>query len=994
MEDQPSYGTQSREMPNCLDKVQSLLPALQLLMQMGWAYLTPEEADRLRGNRLERAILEPLLAAHIRDHCRFAFKGVAHSFTENAIQGAVQALQGFRATGAAHENEQAYDLLCLGMSVAQTIEGDTKSFPIHYIDWVNPAGNTFHCTAEFKVERSGSRKHYTPDIVLFVNGIPLAVMTCKLAAGALPRQDPIDPAIEHLARYQARDGVPQLFMFSQLLLALARDRAHYGTTGTPSQYWTTWNEAGLAGELRRTMDLPVNQAQLEKLLSEPFAEARGAFLSLTAQRREITAQDRTVYALCRPRRLLELVHKFTLFDVGSKKIARPQQYFTVQKVIQRVFGDGQAQTRAGGVVWHTHGSGRSLTMVMLAKSLAMHSSGADPKIILVSDRIDLDEQIRAAIRACGLAAHRATTGKHLIELLRDRRVHVVSVLRHKFLAALAKRELKQAHRNTFILVDEGHRNQSSEQHSRMRTALRDACFILFTGTPLAKSARENIFARFGDLVAPAYTIHRALKDKVVVPLLYEARQIAPAFDQTTLDVWFHQLTIGLTDDRRADLKRRFSTAAPLNKALRKARAIAWDVSLHYQSTCGRTGFKGQLVAPDKQAALDYKAFLDGFGMVVSEVLISAPETREGEDLQKSPSEAQRRFWQTMMDRFGSEKIYNQQLINAFKHGEHPEIIIVVDKLLTTGFDAPRNRVIYLTRRLKGPTLLQAIARVNRIHPGKQYGLILDYSGGIEALSPAVDFYGQLPEFDPHDLESTVIHVQDRIGRLPRMHAHLWELFGSDKETRDPEALQSHLRDAALRNHFYERFTLFARTLSLALSSATFLLATDEKTIQQYKADLRRFHDLRIAVGRLYWEKVDYADDEMDIKKLIALYSGADDMEDTAPQTAAAHTDEDSPEMFSSQDMARRYYGCVCESAPAYGGIDPEPATRIAKLIAERLAGHKVRDWRTNPDAINRMRGEIDDILFDMAEAAGIDLCLEDQDAIIERCIDVAIANED
>jgi type I restriction enzyme, R subunit len=992
MEDRPAYGTQSREMPNYLQKVQSQMPALHLLMQMGWAYLTPEEADRLRCNRLGRAILEPLLAAHIRDHCRFAFKGVAHPFTENAIQSAVQALQGFRATGAAHENEQAYDLLCLGTSVAQTIEGDTKSFPINYIDWVNPAGNTFHCTAGFKVERSGSRKHYTPDIVLFVNGIPLVVITCKLAAGASPRQDPIDPAIERLARYQARDGIPQLFMFSQLLLALAWDRAHYGTTATPSQYWTTWNEAGLAGELRRTMDLPVNQAQLEKLLSEPFADARDAFLSLTAQRREITAQDRTVYALCRPRRVLELVYKFTLFDAGSKKIARPQQYFTVQKVIQRVLDD-EAQNLAGGVVWHTHGSGRSLTMVMLAKSLALHSSVADPKILLVSDRIDLDEQIRAAFRACGLAAQRATTGKHLIELLRDRRVHVVSVLRHKFLAALANRDLKQAHRNTFILVDEEHRNQSNEQHSRMRTALREACFILFTGTPPAKSARENIFARFGDLVGPAYTIHRALEDKVVVPLLYEARQIAPAFDQGTLDVWFHRLTIGLTDDRRADLKRRFSTAAPLNKALCKARSIAWDVSLHYQSTCGRTGFKGQLVAPDKQTALDYKAFLDGFGMVVSEVLISAPDTHEGEDLQKSTSEAQRRFWKKMMDRFGSEKIYNQQLINAFKHSEHPEIIIVVDKLLTTGFDAPRNRVLYLTRRLKGPTLLQAIARVNRIHPGKQYGLILDYSG-IEALAPVVDFYRQLPEFDPHDLESTVIPVEARISRLPRVHARLWELVGSDKEARNPEARDTHLRDAALRNHFYESFTLFARTLSLALSSASFLLSTDEKTIQQYKTDLRRFHDLRIAVGRRYREKVDYADDEMDIKKLMALYSGADDLEDTAPQTAAAHGDEDIPEALYGQDMARRYYGCVCESAPAYGRIDPEPATRIAKLIAERLAGHKVRDWRTNPDAINKMRGEIDDILFDMAEAAGIDLCLEDQDAIIERCIEVAIANDD
>jgi type I restriction enzyme, R subunit len=994
MEAHPPYGVQAHPMPDCLEKVQSRLPALHLLMQMGWVYLAPEEANRLRGNRLGDAILEPLLAAHIRDHCRFVFKGATHPFTENAIQSAVQALKGVRITGAAHENEQAYDLLCLGTRVAQTIEGETKSFTVEYIDWDNPAGNTFHCTAEFKMERVGLAQHHTPDIVLFVNGIPLVVMACKCAAGPAPGHDPIDQAIDELTACQAKDGIPQLFLFSQLLLALARDKAHYGTTGTPPQHWSMWKEAGLAGELRRTMDLPVNEAQLERLLSGPFADARGAFLSLTAQGREITAQDRTVYALCRPHRLLELAHKFTLFDAGAKKIARYQQYFTVQKVIERVRGAGQAQTPAGGVVWHTHGSGKSLTMVMLAKSLALHLSAANPKIIVVTDRIDRDDPLRATFRACGLAAERATTGKHLIELLRDRRMHVVSAAPHKFLAAIANRDLKQADRNTFILVDEEPRSQNNEPHTRMRTALKGACCILFTGTPLAKSARKEIFAQFGDLFRPAYTIHRAVEDKAVVPLLYEARHTPRAFDQGTLDAWFHRLTLGMTDERRADLKRRFSSAPQRNQALHKVRAIAWDVSLHYQSTCRLTGLKGQLVAPDKQTALHYKAFLDGFGMVVAEVLISAPDTREGEDPQAEPSEAQKRFWQSMMDRFGSEKNYNQQLINAFRHGEQPEIIIVVDKLLATGFDAPCNRVLYLTRTLKGRTLLQAIARVNRLHPGKPYGLILDYTSGIEASAPTAGIYGQLSEFDPSDLESAVVQVQGRTDRLSRTHAHLRELFGTVERAHDPEACETHLRDETLRIRFYERLTLFARTLSLALSSTSFLLATNEKRVTEYKTDLRFFHDLRIAVGRRYREKVDYADDEMDIKKLISVYLGMDDLKDTAPQTAATYTDEDIPETLWEQDMARRYYGCVCESAPAYGRIDPEPAARIAKLIAERLARLKVRDWRTNPDAINKMRGEIDDILFDEAAAAGIDLCLEEQDAIIERCIEAAIANED
>jgi type I restriction enzyme R subunit len=1072
MEDHPAYGPHSPELPSYLEKVQSQLPALHLLMQMGWTYLTPEEVNRLRGGRLGAAILDAVLVEHIRDHCRFTFKGDSRPFTENAIQSAVQALKGFRATGATHQNEQAYDLLCLGTSEPQTIEGDTKSFTIDYIDWKNPANNTFHCTAEFKVERVGFRKHCIPDIVLFVNGIPLVVMECKRSAYTQARQDPIDLAVGQLADYQAKDGIPQLFLFSQLLLALARDKARYGTTGTPAQYWSIWKETGLATELRRAMDVPLADEEMDRLLSGPFADVRGAYRSLATQGREATEQDHAVYALCRPQRLLELAYQFILFDGGIKKIARYQQYFTVQEILGRVLSAGEGKARPGGVVWHTQGSGKSLTMVMLAKSLALHPAILNPKVILVTDRIDLDDQICGTFRACGLSPEQATTGKHLIELLHDPRTHVVTTLIHKFTAATANRDLKEADRNTFVLVDEGHRSQYNEQHARMRLSLKGACFIAFTGTPLAKSARKNTFAQFGDLFRPAYTISRAVEDKAVVPLLYEARHIPQTVDQQAVDGWFQRLTLGLTEAQRADLKRKFSTERRLNKAIQKVRMIAWDVSMHYAATYQHTGLKGQLVTPDKETALRYKTFLDEFGRVVSEVLISAPAVPEGEDRQRGPSEEQKAFWQAMMDRFGSEKNYNKQLINAFKHSDQPEIIIVVDKLLT-GFDAPCNTVLYLARNLKEHTLLQAIARVNRLHPGKEYGLILDYSGVIGELDQAIDFYGQLAEYDPADLESTVAYVRERTDRLPQIHANVWELFAAVKGAKDPEVYETHLRDDALRNRFYERFSLFARTLALALSSTSFLTASDEKKIQQYKADLKFFQNLRAAVSQRYQESINFSEYEPRIKKLIDTHVGAEEVQqlcapinlldarqrarvltDESKSTGAkadmiaaatrhvieqemakdpafykkfskllnevieayhagrlqaldalnkikdmavkviTHTDEDIPTELAGQDMARRYYGCVRESMPAYGPIDRQPAARIATLIADRLSRHKIRDWRSNPDAINKMRGEIDDILFDVAQAAGIDLSLQDQDAIIERCIEVAIANED
>ncbi len=1072
MEDQPAYGPRPQEPPGFLEKLQSQLPALHLLMQLGWNYLTPGDADRLRGGRLGGTILEPVLVEHIRRQCRFTFKGAAHPFTENAIQGAVQALKGFRAAGTAHRNEQAYDLLCMGTSVPQTIEGDTKSFTIEYIDWKHPANNTFHCTAEFKVERVGFQKHYIPDIVLFVNGIPLAVMECKHSACTQTRQKPIDRAMDRLIAYQAKDGIPRLFLFSQLLLALARDRARYGTTGTPPQFWAVWKERGLEGVLRQVMETPVDDNAMARLFAGPFADVRHAYQSRMARGRGISEQDRTVYALCRPERLLELAYKFILFDSGAKKIARYQQYFTVREILNRILSAAEGQPRPGGVVWHTQGSGKSLTMVMLAKSLALHPAILNPRIILVTDRIDLDDQICGTFRACGLAPEQATTGKHLAALLGDPRTHVVTTLIHKFAAAAANRRLKQVDRNTFVLVDEGHRSQYNEQHARMRITLQGACFIAFTGTPLARMAKKNTFARFGDLFRPAYTIGRAVEDRAVVPLLYEARHVPQTVNQDAVDRWFEKLTMGLNDDRKADLKRKFSTERKLNKALSKVRLIAWDVGLHYAAAYQHTGLKGQLAAPDKETALRYKSFLDGFGQVVSEVLISAPGDREGEDRRNGPTPEENNFWQAMMDRFGSEKNYHRQLVNAFKHNEYPEILIVVDKLLT-GFDAPCNSVLYLARKLKEHTLLQAIARVNRLHPGKEYGLILDYSGVIQELDQAIDFYDQLAGYDPADLSGTVAYVRERTDRLPQLHADVLELFAAVRRDEDPEIYETHLRDEVLRNRFYERFGLFARTLALALSSTAYLVATPEKRVLRYKADLKFFQNLRAAVGQRYQEPVDYAACEPRIKKLIDTHVGAGEvqrlcgpinlldagqrarlLEDESKSTSAkadmlaaatrhvielemakdpafyqkysrilqeviadchagrlqtlevlekvkdiavkvaTHTDDDIPRELVGRDMARRYFGCVCESAPSYGPVDPGPAARIAMRISERLPKHKIRDWRTNPDAINGMRGEIDDILFDAAEELGIALSLEDQDAIIDRCIEVAIANED
>lgn len=1058
------------ETPSYLEKVQSQLPALQLLIEMGWTYLPPDECGKLRDGRLGSAILEPILFEHIRKHGRFEFKGRTHPFTENSIANAVQALKAFRATGATHQNEQAYDLLCLGTSVPQTVDGDTKSFTVDYIDWQHPENNTYHCAAEFKVERFGHQKHYVPDIVLFINGIPVTVMECKRSAYTDQKKQPIDIAIDQLADYQAKDGIPQLFLYSQLLLALARDKAEYGTSGTPRKFWTVWKEDGLDEAVQALVSRPLREDS--GLLEGPFANVASAFRKLHAEGRSLSEQDRSLYALCRPERLLELIFGFIVFDNGEKKLARYQQFFAVQDILSRVRSARPDEPRQGGVVWHTQGSGKSLTMVMLAKALALAPDILTPKIVLVTDRIDLDSQICDTFRACGLEPEQASTGEHLVELLMDNKAHVVTTLIHKFAAAAGNRRLKGADRDTFVLVDEGHRSNSSEHHARMKLALEGACFIAFTGTPLASSVKRNTFHQFGPLFKPAYTIARAVEDKAVTPLLYEARHVPQPVQEEAIDSWFEKLTLGLADAQRAELKRRFSSERQLNKAAQRVRMIAWDVSLHYAMTYQGTGMKGQLVAPDKASALLYKSFFDEFRQVKTEVLISAPSEREGEDDQKGPSAEERAFWDGMMDRYGSESKYNKQLINAFKKGSEPEIIIVVDKLLT-GFDAPCNTVLYLARRLRGHTLLQAIARVNRLFEGKEFGLILDYSGVIEELDEAIDFYSQLADYDRDDLADTVTMIEDHAARLPQVHSDLWELFEAVKGSTDPEVYEQHLRDQERRDRFYERFSLFARTLSIALASTTFVGNTPEDTISRYKKDLKFFQNLRAAVSLRFQERIDYSEYEPRIRKLLDTHVGAGEievmchpinlfdaaerkqvLEDQGKSTeakadliasatqrtievemekdpafyskfskmleevlaslyekrmqaiealekiqdiatkVATHTDESVPPEIATRDMARRFYGSLRVDLEALTGGDPGPATRIALAIPDRIARHKIRDWRDNPDALNRMRGEIDDLFFETAAALGTEVPLELQDKLIDQCIEIAIANED
>jgi type I restriction enzyme R subunit len=859
------------------EKYLSQIPALQVLVNLGYQYLTPAEALAARGGKAGNVLLEEILREQLKKLNRIQHKGGSYLFSEENIQSAIQRLKNVKYDGLLKTNEAVYDLLTLGVALEQSIEGDLKSFTLNYVDWRNPGNNVYHVAAEFAVERTRSVETCRPDVVLFVNGIPFAVIECKS-----PKVE-VAQAISQTIRNQRDEYIPRLFTYVQTVLAVNKNEARYATTGTPAKFWSKWKEDVADAELAPLLERPLPESVKASLFDLAFAElgVREEIAPYLVGR-QVTEQDRTLYALCRPERLLEMAWAFTVFDGGVRKIARYQQVFAIREVLARVKQTDDSGKRRGGIVWHTQGSGKSLTMVMLARALALEPAIRNPRIVLVTDRVDLDKQLGNTFAACGLSPDRAESGRHLVELVSDGKAHIVTTLVHKFDKALAYKKFSDASPDIFVLVDETQRTQLGGYSARMRQMFPNACYIGFTGTPLLTREKSDV-AKFGGVIH-TYAIDQAVADGAIVPLLYEGRMVELEQNQAAIDIWFERHTQGLTDQQKADLKKKYARAEMLNKAEQVIYMRAFDISEHYRQNWQGTGFKAQLVAPNKAAALRYKAFLDELSAVTSEVIISPPDEREGFDEidAEESTDAVVAFWQRMMRRYGSEEDYNKSIVNAFKNGDEPEILIVVDKLLT-GFDAPRNTVLYLARRLKDHSLLQAIARVNRLYEDesgskvKDFGYIIDYVGVLGELDQALTTYSALEGFEAADLEGALTSIHEETKALPQRHAELWDLFKTVKNRQDEEAFEQLLAFDPLRADFYERLSAYAKTLAIALSSERFITETPEQKLRAYKNDLKRFVNLKAAVKLRYAESVDYRDFEPRIQKLLDTHISASEV---------------------------------------------------------------------------------------------------------------------
>ncbi len=857
------------------EKYLSQIPALQELVALGYEYLSPEQALAVRGGKNSNVLLETVLREQLKKFNRIHYKGKDYHFSEANIQEAIQKIKNVKYDGLQKTNEVIYDLITLGTALEQTVEGNSKSFNLNYIDWKTPSNNVFNVVPEFAVERNRSVETARPDIVLFVNGIPLAVIECKS-----PKVE-VEQAVSQNIRNQGDEYIPKLFTYVQLVVGMNKNAALYATAGTDKKFWGVWNELeDIEAKITKIINTPLSDDKKDALFSGAFSPARGFFDALENEgERMLTEQDKALYSLCRPERLLELTYRFTLFDAGIKKIARYQQFFVIRSTLERIKRRANSKNgeglRTGGVIWHTQGSGKSLTMVMLTRALALDTEVINPRIILVTDRDDLDKQLGNTFTACGLSKERATSGRNLVKHLKEK-VGIITTLIHKFDKGWASEKYVDESPDIFVLVDESHRTNFGSLAARMRQMLPNSCYLGFTGTPLLKKEKNN-FSKFGGLIEPHYSIKQAVKDKAVLPLLYEGRHVEMEQNQAAIDLWFERHTSDLNKDQQADLKKKYARAEMLNKSDQVIYMRAFDVSEHYRANWQGTGFKAQLVAPSKAAALKYHEHLKDIGFVTSEVIISPPDIREGhEEVDEGPTDEIGKFWDKMMKRFSSEEEYTKQVINQFKYGEEPEILIVVDKLLT-GFDAPKNTVLYLCRTLREHTLLQAIARVNRLHEGKDFGYIVDYASVLGELDKALTMYDAFEGFDEEDLLGTLTSVNEEVQMLPQRYSDLWDVFREVKNKHDEESFEVLLADDELREDFYERLAEYSKTLGIALSTDKFIMETDEAKLRTYKADLKRFQSLKKSVKLRYAEAIDYRDYEPKIKKLLDTHIQANEV---------------------------------------------------------------------------------------------------------------------
>ena len=825
--------------------------ALKVIERLGYTIVPRSEAERKRGSR--KAVLFTEELQTFLSGQTYQFGSETRYFSGGAIARAMQAVDQHSAAGlyAANMEEELPD-------------GTRQSFDIRYIDFEHPENNTFQVTDEFEVERPNGR-FARPDLVVLVNGIPLVVIECKKSS-----VDVMEGVMQNIRNW-GEDYIPHLFRYAQLVMAMNPDKVLYGTCGTPAKYFVSWHED--------------NKDWLNDWCRKCSPDG------------QIREQDRALVSLLHPERLLDLIRNFIIYDNNVKKICRYKQYFAVKKCMDRILLRDNAHTR-NGVVWHTQGSGKTITMIMLTKmitreSMKPESQIREPRFIMVTDRVNLDKQIRDNFIHTQMSPHRAKTGKGLIELLQDNSNTVITALVNKFEAAV-KQEYCNDSKNLFLFIDEGHRTQYGKLNLYMNKVLPNAVKIAFTGTPLIQKQpkdtsrkivpAKDTYAKFGPLI-DKYTLQDAIDDKVTVPIVYEGRVIPQEVTSQQINEHLKHITVGLTEDARKDLEVKYSRFVTLAQTEQRLNMIAFDLHEHFVHYVRPKGFKAMLTCSSRAEAVQLFYKLRGLGGITPAVVITPNSAKEGDDETNTPQSLKTiaEFFRKEVDPLfkNNYDAYEDSVTGRFTDPDGDvDLLIVKDKLLT-GFDAPIAAVLYVDKKLQDHTLLQAIARVNRVYTDKDFGLVVDYIGIFKKLNSALDLYSDeqsgMNLFDRTEIQSAIATINDEKTKLEALYQELWDIFdGIDRNETSANVWQERLREYDLRRDFYEKLSAFAKMVDFLYSSYELFEQVGFERAEMYRKDYLFFKKLKDSVTLRFNDSVDFSRYEDGIRQLLNTYVHAED----------------------------------------------------------------------------------------------------------------------
>jgi len=892
-----------------LDKVE--LPALEQLQSLGWSYvegakLSPDESDE--RSSLKDVVLEKRLTDSL--------KHINPWINEENLRKVVRDLTKTPYSNLVEANQGIWTQINQSVSVMQDLGKGNKGQAVHIIDFERPENNEFLCTNQFKV--SGVNQNIIPDILCFVNGLPLAVIECKSPYIT----NPMEAGIGQLLRYANRrtpehdEGAEKLFHYNLMMVSTYRDEARVGTITAGMEHYLEWKDP-----------YPL---KLEELGDSP------------------SSQEIMIAGLFSKINFLDVMQNFTIFEPEGgriiKKIPRYQQFRAVHKTIERL-KTGNTTKEKSGVIWHTQGSGKSLTMVFLTVKMRRDPELRDYKLVFLTDRTQLDNQLTGTFtNAQNETVHHADSVKSLKELLESDSSEIVTAMVQKFQENAKEFEFPVLNESEKIIVlaDEAHRTQYGILGAAINTALPNAPRIAFTGTPLIKSQKTtNTFGSYID----TYTIEEAVKDRATIQILYEGREVALRVVGDSLDSLFDEYFADRSKEDQAEIKRKFGTNRAVLEAPKRIHRVSIDILKHYREHIQPNGFKAMIVTSSRNAAILYKEQLDKLNGPQSAVIISGDHNDE------------KKFWDHTDDTKQKQQIKDFKKPLGTGKGQSNLSILIVKDMLLTGFDAPIAQVMYLDRKITDHALLQAIARVNRTKNNKFRGYIVDYYGLSDYLTEALDM------FSTEDVQGALIELKEELPKLKNAHTRVLKHF-KEVDLNDLDASIHVLRDDTKRQSFQTDFNKFSRQLDIILPDP---LAT------KFLGDLKKLGKIAIGARNLYRdEQLDINGVGEKVRELIEEHIYATGVDPKIPPIDLLAPDykEKLNEHKTSQSKASEIGNAIKHHININLDEDPEYYKKLSERLEDIIEKHEER-WDEMVQLLLDLRDNIEDDHEKEADVLGL-----------------------